>query len=99
MDFWLKEAKTLKQFPHYYGTAYTLPTVKHVDVEGCTMNIAASIDDNTLDVDKQADMYDEDEDKQLKRVRDLAAYADPYGYAVVAYRLDYNSNTQQLESK
>lgn len=98
LDHWLKDAKTDPTSGHYVGLAYKMP--RHASRSGMFdrgyNNIAVSLDSKEYENNMSAIVYDASDDveetvtrqKKIERIRELAMYADPDGFAREALGLE-----------
>lgn len=88
LDHWIKDAKTGRDFTHYHGLAFSVPSVSVLEKEGI-VNIAQDIDsEEALATSIPGIEQNIVNNSHNIRIVELALYADPEGYARVALGLD-----------
>lgn len=94
LDHWIKDAKTAITSGHYYGLAFVTPDADYSNI-GVT-NIAVSLDQLLSDEgdDSEIKSIEAESPEELaivrshhQRIRALANYADPLGFAVESFGL------------
>ncbi|QJT71187.1 Sigma70_r2 domain-containing protein [Vibrio phage vB_VcorM_GR11A] len=88
LDYWLMDAKTNSSSRHYYGLAFDVPNMDALEKNNIT-NLSISLSaEEVQEVSTNSIEQDVVESAHILRVRELAIYADPLGYARSAMNID-----------
>lgn len=88
LEYWILDAKTNVDSKHYYGVAFDIPNMNCL-TEGTLSNLYQSMDSAEVESVSTSCIEDEIvENAHILRVRELAEYADPIGYARASLNID-----------